>query len=148
MKANFYEINLHKGLSTMRFGATFEEAVALLGEPSEVESLENEVNGQLETLLCFYNDSGLTLFFEGGATRTLSCVETDNHNMTLFGRRIFEMTEDEVIALMQANGYSELFIEMEAWGEKRVSFDDALIDFYFENGKLVTVNWGIEVDDD
>lgn len=148
MKANIYEINLHKGLNNIRFGSTLDEVIALLGEPSEVESLENEVNGQLETLLCFYNDSGLTLFFEGGTTRELSCVETDNHNMTLFSQRIFELTEDEVIDLMKANGFNELFIEMEAWGEKRVSFDDALIDFYFENGKLVTVNWGIEVDDE
>jgi len=33
--------------------------------------------------------------------------------------------------------------DTEEWGEKRLSFDEALIDFYFENEEMVTVNWGV-----
>lgn len=135
-------------MDDLHFGSSLEKAEEVLGAPSETESLEKEPDDETETLLYYYFELGVTLFFEGDDSMTLTCIETDNQTVTLFGKRIFEMDENQVIALLKENGYSELYMELEVWGEKRVSFDDALIDFYFENGKMVTVNWGIMINGD
>jgi pyruvoyl-dependent arginine decarboxylase (PvlArgDC) len=54
------------------------------------------------------------------------------------------MSEEKIIELMKDNGYSEIYAEEQEWGEKLLSFEDALIDFYFEDKNLVTVNWSID----
>ena len=55
------------------------------------------------------------------------------------------LTEQELKKLMTEKGFKELDEEKEQWGEKRISFDDADIDFYFENGKLISVNYSLPV---
>lgn len=58
------------------------------------------------------------------------------------------MTENEIKTLMFDNGYSVLDEGQEEWGEKRMTFEDGLIDFFFDKeGKLVSVNWGVLVND-
>jgi len=88
------------------------------------------------------------VFFEGKNNHVLSCFETDNEETTLFGKKVFSMTEQEIIELMKEEGLTQIDTEEEEWGEKRVSFDEGLIDFYFQDGKLVTVNWGVFVNED
>ena len=48
--------------------------------------------------------------------------------------------------LLTNKGYKDIDTETHEWGEKRVSFDDAQVDFYFENGELISVNYGIFLD--
>ncbi|MDZ7775094.1 MAG: hypothetical protein U5L09_05500 [Bacteroidales bacterium] len=43
---------------------------------------------------------------------------------------------------MKQNGFEELDTEMLTWGGQRLSFEDANMDFYFEDDKLTAVNWG------
>lgn len=78
----------------------------------------------------------------------LSCFETDNRETVLFGKKIFDMDEKQIIDLMKNEGLTQIDQEEEEWGEKRISFDEGLIDFYFQDGKLVTVNWGVFVNED
>ena len=47
---------------------------------------------------------------------------------------------------MRENGFTELEEEDED-GEHRVSFEDALIDFFFEGNEMTAVSWGVLVDD-
>jgi len=44
---------------------------------------------------------------------------------------------------MKAHNYLLTDTEIQDWGEKRLSFDDAGLDCYFENGKLVSINFGV-----
>ncbi len=78
----------------------------------------------------------------------MSNVETENPETILFGAKVFELTIDEVINLMKENGYSDYEIEEidledneEEKGGQWLIFDDALIDFLFEEGKLSNINW-------
>lgn len=136
-----YEIQLKKGLNQLTFGATTSEANDRFGEPSEIEVLEKDTEDDPDTELWYYDDQSFSLFFEGDPDMVLTSIEINNQEATLFGKRIFELTEDQIIALMKDNGFSEMYTEDEEWGEKLLSFEDALIDFYFEDEKLVTVNW-------
>ena len=42
---------------------------------------------------------------------------------------------------MAKNGFSEMETEEEEWGEKRITFEECAVDFYFEDDRLVSVSW-------
>jgi hypothetical protein len=132
------------GFGELNFGMGMGEIVDILGQPEDSEVL-HDGEEEVETLIWNYWAHGITLFIEGPDNSVLSNCETDNQQATLFGEKVFKLSDKEVIALMQDNGFGEYETELETWGENRLSFDDAQIDFYFDSGKLVTVNWGIVV---
>ncbi|HOP13101.1 hypothetical protein [Lentimicrobium sp.] len=142
------EILLLEGLNELKFGDTPQTVENTLGKPLEIENLGDEADEDLDTILWNYDKEGLTVFFEGKNNHVLSCFETDNEEVTLFGKKIFGLNEQEITALMKENGMSQIDSDEEEWGERRVSFDEGLIDFYFQDGKLVTVNWGVFVNED
>ncbi|HOI88270.1 MAG TPA: hypothetical protein PLV51_10455 [Lentimicrobium sp.] len=142
------EILLLEGLNDLKFGDAPENVEKVLGKPQETESLAEEADEELDTILWSYDKIGLTVFFEGKNNHVLSCFETDNREAVLFGKKVFEMNEQEITALMNANELTQVDTEEEEWGERRVSFDEGLIDFYFQDGNLVTVNWGVFVNED
>ncbi|WP_137305728.1 hypothetical protein [Lentimicrobium saccharophilum] len=142
------EILLLEGLNELKFGDSPQTVENTLGKPLEVENLGDEADEDLDTILWNYDKEGLTVFFEGKNNHVLSCFETDNEEVTLFGKKIFGLNEQEITALMKENGLSQIDSDEEEWGERRVSFDEGLIDFYFQDGKLVTVNWGVFVNED
>ncbi len=142
------EILLLEGLNELKFGDTPQTVENTLGKPLEIENLGDEADEDLDTILWNYDKEGLTVFFEGKNNHVLSCFETDNEEVTLFGKKIFGLNEQEITALMKENGLSQIDSDEEEWGERRVSFDEGLIDFYFQDGKLVTVNWGVFVNED
>jgi len=148
MKKLKMEILLLEGLDEMKFGDAPEMVDGVLGKPQEVENLGEEADEDLDTILWNYDKEGLSVFFEGKNNHVLSCFETDNAEATLFGKKVFNMSEEEIVALMKEEGLTQIDSEVEEWGEKRVSFDEGLIDFYFQDGKLVTVNWGVFVNED
>lgn len=139
-----YLIMPGKGIDVICFGMNRDEVSAIIGKPEETE-IDTEEGFASE--MWIYQELKMTLFFEGDETPVLVCIETSHPDAQLFDKRIFTLTEKEIVAVMQAEGLSEMDAEDEAWGERRVSFDDVMIDFYFENGKLNTINWSI-VDDE
>lgn len=142
MKDIKIEILLHKGMPDVRFGASTEMVMKNVGEPRETELLEEDDEFFTPTLIWHYPEDGLSFFFEG-EEHMLTSIETDNQNCILFGQKLFGLSAKQIEELMIVNGYSDVEREKEAWGEDRISFIDALIDFYFEEGKLSTVDWGI-----
>nr|NQU94312.1 hypothetical protein [Bacteroidota bacterium] len=149
MKDLSLEIKPLEGFGELEFGATPDEIKAYLGEPDEDEIFEDEEEG--DTLVLHFWDKACSAFFENPEDPSLTNLETDNPDATLFGKHIFAMKEADIIKLMNDNGYSEIDTEiMEAEefdNEKRVSFDDAMIDFFFEDGVLTAASWGVFLDE-
>ncbi len=138
------EIRPLAGFGELSFGISMQQIIDLLGQPEDSEVL-NDGEDEVETLIWNYWQLGLTLFIEGNENSVLSNCETENEEATLYGVKVFSLDEKGVIALMRDNGFNEHETEMETWGEKRLSFENAQIDFYFDDETLVTVNWGIVV---
>ena len=132
-------INIKKGIDNILFGTPVEEVVALIGTADEVENIENAADEP--TTVLRYNERGITLFFEG-ENPVLACVDLADEESTLFGEKVFDMDEPQIIALMIQNGYSEQDVDDEDWGERRVSFPEGNIDFYFDEGELVSIIFG------
>ena len=76
----------------------------------------------------------------------VACFETENEAATLYGKKVFDLKKADVIKLMKDNGYKEVEEETED-GELRVSFEEAMIDFFFEDDKMTAISWGVLVDE-
>jgi len=95
------------------------------------------------SLVYHYWDLGFSLFFDNNKNQTFSSVEIDNRETLLFDVKLFALKEKELIDLMKTNGFALTDTETHEWGEKRISFDSAGLDCYYENHKLVSANFGI-----
>jgi hypothetical protein len=136
------EIELLKGFCGLSFGNTKDKAVAVFGQPEEIQNLMDDILNNNSMVYHYWNE-GYSLFFDTNKEQTFCSVEIDNKDTVLFDVRIFSLKEKEIIELMKQNGYDLSDSEMHKWGEKRISFDEAGLDCYFENGKLVSVNFGV-----
>ncbi|MCR5065170.1 MAG: hypothetical protein K6A67_05310 [Bacteroidales bacterium] len=132
-------INIKGGFGEIVFGMPVEDVVSMIGEADEIECMENAMDEP--TTILHYEDGGLTLFFEGDSP-TLQCIDLSLDDSKLFGRRIFEMQEKDIVRLMVENNYCEEDADEEAWGERRISFGEANVDFFFDGGELVSVVYG------
>ncbi len=140
------EIKPLEGFGEILFGFTTERVTTLLGEAEDVDNIEDD--DVFNTVILNYWEKGIAVFFEGMEKSVVSCFETDNPEATLYGRKVFDMSEGEVIELMAGKGFkiAETEIDKET-GEKRISYDDAMIDFFYEDGALIAVNWGVLVNE-
>jgi hypothetical protein len=136
------EIKLLSGFCTLEFGASKEEAKLIFGEPEEVQNLSDDILNNTSLVYHYWNE-GYSLFFNTNKNQAFCSVEIDNKEALLFDTKIFTMKEKEMIEFMKQKGYALSDSEVHKWGEKRLSFDEAGLDCYFENGKLVSVNFGL-----
>ena len=129
------DIHIKQGIGDIKFQMPIDDVIAILGETPEVETSDNAVD-ETTTVLRYTN--GMTFFFEGD-NQNLTCIDISNPDITLFGKKIFDLTEKEIVNLMVENKYFEQDVDNEDWGERRVTFNEANIDFYFEDEELQSV---------
>lgn len=134
-----FEIKIKEGLGDMRFGMTVEAIEAVMGRPEEVEHIENAADEP--TTVLHYNELGITLFFER-EPQVLACIDIANEQCTLFGKEVFDLDERELVKLMVANDFTEQDVDQEDWGDRRVSFPQGNIDFYFADGEITSIIMG------
>lgn len=133
------EIKPGIGLCSLLFGATMTESEAVFGKPEEIQLIDDIE--EFKTTVWHYWDNGFTLFFDEQNHQRFHCVEIDNDQTLLWGKTLFELKEKQIIELFKANNITQFESEQHEWGEKRLSFDQAHIDFYFERNKLVSINF-------
>jgi hypothetical protein len=136
------EIKLLNGFCSVTFGEKPEGIKKVFGEPEETQTLHDEVLNTSSTVFHYW-DLGFSLFFDKNKNETFCSAEIDNHDTLLFGVKIFTLNEKSFTELMKSHGFKLSDTETHEWGEKRLSFDEAGLDTYFENNKMVSVNFGI-----
>lgn len=135
-----------KGYGEIPFGMTLDETVKLLGMPDFYEELSDMEETGNRSIYYEYDELETNIYLEGVTKSVVACFETENEAATLYGKQVFGLTKDEVVKLMKDNGFKELEEEIED-GELRVSFEDAMVDFFFEGDKITAVSWGVLVDE-
>ncbi len=135
-----------KGYGEIPFGMTLDDAVKKLGMPDFYEELSDMEETGNRSIYYEYDELETNIYFEGVTKSVVACFETENDAATLYGKQVFELNKDEVVKLMKDNGFKELEEEVED-GELRVSFEDAMVDFFFEGDKISAVSWGVLVDE-
>lgn len=135
-----------KGYGEIPFGMTLDETVKLLNMPDFYEELSDMEETGNRSIFYEYDDIQTNIYFEGITKSVVACFETENENATLYGKKAFELKKAEIVALMKAQGFKELEEEEED-GELRVTFEDALIDFFFDGDQMTAISWGVLVDE-
>lgn len=138
--SSIFEIKPVLGLSDLLFGASMAEAEKVFGKAEESEFLDDIEDCQ--STVWHYWEQGFSLFFDEKSQQIFCCVEIDNEDVILWGQKIFDFSEKQIIDLFKSKGITEFETELHEWGEKRLSFDEANIDFYFEKNKLSSINYG------
>ncbi len=137
-----------EGIGDLKFGTPLEEVIKKVGEADEVEDFNDE--DCFNTKLLSYTEDEVDLFFEGSNNFVFSAISIDNREATLYGKKVFELSEKEIVNLMKQNGYnlSDTTVD-EEFCEKCLSFEEAYFDFYFNNdNELISLNFGVLVSDD
>ena len=135
-----------KGYGEIPFGMTLDDAVKLLDPPDFYEELNDMEETGNRSIYYEYDAIKTNIYFEGITKSVVACFETENEAATLYDKKVFDLKKDEVVKLMKANGFKETEEEDED-GELRVSFEDAMIDFFFDEDKMTAVSWGVLVDE-
>ena len=135
-----------KGFGEIPFGMSLDDAVKLLGTPNYYEELSDMEETGNRSIYYEYEDLATNIYFEGITKSVAACFETENDKSELFGTKVFDLNRSQVIELMRENGFTELEEEDED-GEHRISFEDALIDFFYDGDTMTAVSWGVLVDD-
>lgn len=132
-----------KGYGDIKFGMSIDEVVSVFGTPSNLEELDPIIEGnESSSILYDYDDLAVSVCFEGTDKMLVSSISTINEDATLFGERIYDMNRNQIIELMKKNGYKE-FDEEEQEGDTCLIYDELMLDFYFNEGELIDVVWGI-----
>lgn len=135
-----------KGFGDIPFGMSIDAAVKILGNPNFYEELSDMEETGNRSIYYEYDDLETNIYFEGITKSVAACFETENEDAVLYGTKVMDLSRAEVIELMRENGFKELEEEDED-GEHRVSFEDAMIDFFFDGDKMTAVSWGVLVDE-
>ena len=135
-----------KGYGEIPFGMTLDETVKLLNIPDFYEELSDMEETGNRSIYYEYDDIQTNIYFEGVTKSVVACFETENEAAILYGKKVFALKKDDVVKLMKDNGFKDLEEEEED-GEWRVSFEDAMIDFFFAGDKMTAVSWGVLVDE-
>lgn len=135
-----------KGYGDIRFGMSIEDIVNIFGEPSNNEELESIIEeNENYSILYDYDDECMSICFEGVNKTIVASISTCNEDATLFGERVYEMDRKQIIDLMKRNGYKD-YDEEEQEGDTCLIYDELMMDFYFNEGELIDVVWGVLVD--
>ena len=132
-----------KGYGDIKFGMSIDEVVNVFGTPSNLEELDSIIEGsESSSILYDYDELAVSICFEGADRMLVSSISTINEDATLFGEKIYEMNRNQIIDLMKRNGYKE-FDEEEQEGDTCLIYDELMLDFYFNEGELIDVVWGV-----
>ncbi len=135
-----------KGYGEIPFGMTLDDTVKLLNMPDFYEELNDMEETGNRSIYYEYDDIQTNIYFEGITKSVVACFETENEAATLFGKKVFDLKKEDAVKLMKDNGFKDVEEETED-GELRVSFEDAMMDFFFDGDVMTAVSWGVLVDE-
>jgi hypothetical protein len=123
---------------SVNFGASKDQAIAVFGEADEQQELHDDVLSG--SLALHYREKELSLFFTLDEDPRFTAAELRNPETLLFGTPLLALDEKGLTTLMKENGFVLSETEKHPWGEKRLTFDAAGMDCYFENRRMTSVH--------
>lgn len=135
------------GFGELKFGSSKKEVETYFGPPQETEILEMDEEEE-DVEVWSYWDEGHAVYFEKEQDERCTNFETDNEEASLFDVHIIGKKQDEIVALMQQNGYNDFETEVDDEEEVILFYHDAHLQFVFENELLVLISWAVDMDDE
>jgi hypothetical protein len=135
------EIILKKGFDTLLFGMDINSVIEKIGKPSEVEEIGEDL--EMPATVLYYEEMGISCFFENLDQEKLACINVESEEIYLFGEQIIDKNSKEIVDLMRKHDIFEQTMDKEEWGEERISYEECAIDFFFTDDKLKSVTIGL-----
>jgi hypothetical protein len=115
-----------------------QQIIEWLGPPSEEQDLQEDLL-DAHSLVYHYHDLDCSFFFDLKNHSKLVSLEISHPDTVLYETKVIGLSEKEITTLLRTKGFILRDSETHPWGEKRLSFDEAGLDCYFEHGKLCLI---------
>lgn len=130
-----------EGIGNLRFGLRRPDVQKLLGEPDEIEPIEDQDNLEY----WHYDTLGLSLAFDAEERMRLSTIVCANDEAQLYGEKLIGMGRDRIVDLLRKKGHKNLsFTEDFDDGDKleTVEADDVEMLFWLREGQVTEIQFG------
>ena len=143
------EIKIGKGLNSILFGTSRNSLKKLLGEPTEIDSYDaGEDDNEYLTEAWHYDEFEISASFDEEDDWTLTTFSTSDKNATIDGKKVIGLTVEQIKEYIDSIGLEEPEVEEMEDNQTLVSYLKSCINFWFENGKLSEVQWGVQWKDE
>lgn len=141
---NLQEIKIGKGLNTILFGISRDTFKKQMGEPTEIDAYDaGEDDDEYLTEAWHYDELEISASFDEEDDWRLTTLSTSADYATLNGKKVIGLTVNELQDLIAPLELGDAEIEEIEDNQTLVSIVSSSINFWFENGKLSEVQWGV-----
>ncbi|WP_027471691.1 hypothetical protein [Saccharicrinis fermentans] len=146
------EILIGKGFDEIRFGMTREEVKAILGEPDEIDAYASSEEAEDNTEAYHYDELELSVSFDELDDWRLGSIAVSTSDAVLEGLKLVGNTDDDLLAKVSVLDLGEYDREdvssPESPDHEVISFYEASVNFWLENGAVTEIQYGPIWDDE
>lgn len=139
-------IQLGNGLDNLQFGMTREAFKAIMGEPDEVEVIENEDFPEDQSEVWHYDEVELSASFDKLEDWRLTSLAVSSPDYTFEGIDLIGLSQQEVMEQVEIMELGDISIEElsedEANSQQIATLLDVSLNLWFDNGVLSEIQWG------
>ena len=139
-------IELGKGLDELYFGMDREVFRDIMGEPDEVETIENEELPEDTSEAWHYDDLELSASFDKLEDWRLTSLAVSSPDYTFEGVDLLGLSQQEVMEQIEMMDLGDVSIEElsddEENSQQIATLLDVSLNLWFDNGILTEIQWG------
>ena len=149
---NTKEIKIGEGLGDIKFGMSREQVRAALGEPDDMDQFDDSELDDDASESWHYDELELSLSFDEDSDWKLVTVAVSSPDYTFHNKNLIGLSAEALMAELEPLQLGEY--ETDDWSSeeipdhKLISFPDAQLNFWLENGELTEIQWGPLFDGD
>jgi hypothetical protein len=147
-------IELGSGLGNLQFGMTREAFKEIMGEPDEIEMIENEELEEDQSEAWHYDEVELSASFDNLEDWRLTSLAVSSNDYTFEGVDFIGLSQQEVMAQIEMMDLGDISIEElseeeeEENSQQIATLLDVSLNLWFDNGILSEIQWGPYWDDE
>lgn len=139
-------IELGKGLDKLYFGMDREAFRDIMGEPDEIETIENEELPEDLSEAWHYDDLELSASFDKLEDWRLTSLAVSSPDFTFEGIDLIGLSQQEVMEQIEMMDLGDVSIEElsddEENSQQIATLLDVSLNLWFDNGTLTEIQWG------
>ncbi len=146
------DILIGKGFEDIRFGMTRSEVKKVLGEPDEVDQYSSSEETDDNTEAFHYDSIELSVSFDELDNWRLSSIAVSDADACIDGIKLVGLTDEELLEKVDALNLGEYDREdvssPDSPDNEVITFQEASVNFWFEDGIVSEIQFGPLWDDE
>ncbi len=140
------DIKLGQGMGDLQFGITREAFKSIMGEPDEVEVIENEEFPEDLSEAWHYDEKEISASFDKLEDWRLTSLAVSSDEFTFEGIDLIGLSQQEVMEQIEMMGLGDVSVEElsddEENSQQIATLLDVSLNLWFDNGILSEIQWG------